>query len=105
MGPYATAEAAARKQAELRGLGVKSELARSAAFQPGLSLGLSASESEGQAKLKALLPRGVRTARLVQERPESTVRNLKWPALDAAQRRRVEEALAALPGGKPPRPC
>jgi hypothetical protein len=105
MGPYATAEMVARKQAELRALGVKSEPAPGAAFQLGLSLGLAASESEGQDKLKALAPRGVRTARLVQEKPETTVRNLRLPAADEAQRRRVEEALSVVPGGKPPRLC
>ncbi len=105
MGPYANAEAAARKQAELRALGVKSEPARSAAWQPGLSLGSAASESEAQAKLKALAPLGVRTARLVLEKPPSAVRHLKVSAADITQRRHVEEALSALPGAKPPRPC
>ncbi len=105
MGPYANAEAVARKQAELKALGVKSEPAHSAALQPGLSLGVAASESEAQAKLKALAPRGVRTARPMQEKPETVVRTLKVPAANEAQRRRVEEALSALPDAKPPRPC
>lgn len=105
MGPYANAEAAAKKQAELKALGVKSEPVRGAALQPGLSLGGAETQDEAQARLNALAPRGVRTAKLVLERPATIVRNLKLPAADESQRRRVDEALAVLPGAKPARAC
>lgn len=105
MGPYANAELVAKKQAELKGLGVKSEPITAGPLQLGLSLASAPTQQEAQAKLQAFAPRGVRTARVMLERPEQTLRILKLPAVDETQRRRVGEAFAAMPELKPARPC
>ena len=105
MGPYANAELLAKKQAELKGLGVKSEPITNGPLQLGLSLASAPTPQEAQAKLQAIAPRGVRTAKVMLEKPEQTLRFLKLPAVDEAQRRRVGEAFAAMPELKPARPC
>lgn len=105
MGPYANAELVAKKQAELKGLGVKSEPITSGALQRGLSLASAPTQPEAQAKLQAIEPRGVRTARVMLEKPEQPLRMLKLPAVDETQRRRVGEAFGAMPELKPARPC
>ena len=105
MGPYANAELVAKKQAELKGLGVKSEPITGGPLLLGLSLASAPTQQEAQAKLQAIAPRGVRTAKVMLEKPEQTLRFLKLPAIDEAQRRRVGEAFAAMPELKPARPC
>jgi hypothetical protein len=105
MGPYANAELVVKKQAELKALGVKSEPIANGALQKGLSLATAPTQQEAQARLQALAPRGVRTARVMLEKPEQTLRMLRLPAVDETQRRRVGEAFSAMPELKPARPC
>ena len=69
MGKYASAENVARKKAELRQIGVAFEDLANADLEPGLSLGGFATESEALQHLERLSNRGVRTARVGQERP------------------------------------
>ncbi len=104
MGKYLTPDAVNRKKAELRQLGVSFESPSSAALEPGLSLGGFASQAAAQQQLDRLAQRGVRTARVVQEREEVRGQVLRLPVVDDALRPRLEDIRAVL-GGKPLRAC
>ena len=104
MGRYAGVEQVARKRAELRQLGISFEALSNPELEPGLSLGGFASEAAAQRHIEALAERGVRTARVVQERPEQRGQRLLLPAVDDALRPRLDELRTAL-DARPLRPC
>lgn len=104
MGKYAGVEQVARKRAELRQLGVSFEAPANPDLEPGLSLGSFSSEGAAVMQLDALADRGVRTARVVQERPEQRGQRLVLPAVDDALRPRLQEFTNVL-STKPLRPC
>lgn len=104
MGKYPSAEAVAKKKGELRYRGVSFQALVNPALEPGLSLGSFRSEEEANEQLNLLSQRGVRTARVVVERPEVRGQQLKFPAVDEALRSRLDELRGAL-AGKPLRPC
>lgn len=103
MGKYAGPEQVARKRAELRQFGITFE-APAPELEPGLSLGSFPSEAAANAQLAVLAEKGVRTARVVQERPEQNGQRLVLPALDDTLRPRLDEIRVAL-ASKPLRPC
>ncbi|PWW46893.1 SPOR domain-containing protein [Melaminivora alkalimesophila] len=103
MGRFPDEEFVARKRAELRALGIDYDRP-GAAFEPGLSLGRFSTEEAAQRGLVQLGRQGVRSARVVQERPESTSYTLRLPAVDAALRERLPALRPAL-AGKELRPC
>ena len=74
------------------------------ALEPGLSLGGFPSQDAANAQLEALAARGVRTARVVLERPELRGLALRLPAVDDALRPRLAE-LQPLLSGQALRPC
>lgn len=96
-------EMMARKKAELRELKVDFREVRVAALSPGLALGTFSSEAAAQQGLADVNRKGVRTAKVEQERPETTVFVLDLPAITEAQRQ-VVDALAAM-AGKTVQPC
>ena len=104
MGKYLTPDAVNKKKAELRQLGVSFEGLPSAALEPGLSLGGFTSQAAAQQQLDRLAQRGVRTARVVQEREEARGQVLRLPLVDDALRARLEEIRTVL-NGKPLRSC
>ena len=104
MGRYAGVEQVARKRAELRQLGVSFEALSNPELEPGLSLGGFASEAAASRQLEQLTERGVRTARVVQERPEQRGQRLLLPAVDENLRPRLDELKSAL-AARPLRPC
>ena len=104
MGKYLTPENVARKKGELRLLGVSFETLSNPALEPGLSLGGFGTPAAAAQQLEALTQRGVRTAKVVQEREEVRGQLLKLPAVDDNLRPRLEDLKAAL-GGKNLRPC
>ncbi|HEX2546538.1 MAG TPA: SPOR domain-containing protein [Ramlibacter sp.] len=104
MGKYAGVEQVARKRAELRQLGVSFEAPANPDLEPGLSLGGFPSEGAAVMQLDALAERGVRTARVVLERPEQRGQRLLLPAVDDALRPRLQELTPVL-STKPLRPC
>lgn len=104
MGKYASADHVARKKSELRQLGISFESLSNVALEPGLSLGGHATEAAAQKQLDQLIDRGVRTARVMQERPEQRGQRLTLPAVDEGLRTRLEEMRVAL-NGKTLRPC
>lgn len=104
MGKYLTPEAVTKKKAELRQLGVSFDNLSSAALEPGLSLGGFTSQAAAQQQLERLNQRGVRTARVIQEREEARGQVLRLPTVDETLRPRLEEVRALL-NGKPLRAC
>lgn len=104
MGKYAGVEQVARKRAELRQIGVTFESPANPELEPGLSLGSFPTEAAANQQLNALAERGVRTARVVQERAEQRGQRLQLPVVDEALRLRLEELKPAL-AGKSLRPC
>jgi hypothetical protein len=104
MGKYATAENTARKKAELRQLGVSFEALTDPSLEPGLSLGGFTSEAEATQQLEGFLQRGVRSAKVVQERSELRGRLLKFPVVDDRLRPRLDE-LAPVLNAQTLRPC
>ena len=104
MGKYLNDDNVSRKKAELRQLGVSFEPLADPALEPGLSLGGYASEAEAARQIDVLAQRGVRTAKVVQERAEARGMMLKLPAVDETLRARLDELKAGL-GGKGLRNC
>lgn len=104
MGKYPSAESAERKKGELRQIGVSFEPLANADLEPGVSLGGFPTQEAANQQLERLAARGVRTARVVQERPELRGQRLTLPAVDETLRARLDELRPAL-GGLPLRPC
>ena len=104
MGKYTSEDALAKKRGELRGLGVSFEPLVNPALGPGLSLGHYGSQAEAERGLAAAATRGVRTAKVVLERPEARGQLLKLPAVDAALKAKLEPLKAQL-AGKPLQAC
>ena len=104
MGKYTSEDALAKKRAELRGLGVSFEALANPALAPGLSLGHYGSQAEAERELAKAATRGVRTAKVVQERPETRGQMLKLPAADAAIKAKLDTLKLQL-AGKPLQAC
>jgi len=104
MGRFAGVEQVARKRAELRQLGISFEAPANPELEPGLSLGSFPTEAAAQQQIEALGTRGVRTARVVLDRPEQRGQRLLLTAVDDTLRARLDELRGAL-GPKPLRPC
>jgi hypothetical protein len=92
MGKFPDAEFLDRKRAELRALKIDFDRA-GGSLEPGLSLGRFSTEEAATRQLAAFARQGVRTARVVVERPEVTTYTLRLPKATPALRAEVE-ALA-----------
>ena len=97
VGKLADADAVRTKRSELRDLGVDTDRP-GAALEPGLSLGRFSSEEAAQRALTDLGRKGVRTARVVQERRDTPAYLLRLPNADAALRQQVRGLRGALAG-------
>lgn len=104
MGKYLNAENVGRKKSELRQIGVSFEALSNPELEPGLSLGGFATEAAANQQIEALSQRGVRSAKVVQERPEMRGQLLKLPAVDDSLRPRLDDLRPAL-NGKSLRTC
>jgi len=104
MGKFANADAANRKKAEIKGRSVAFEALRNPALEPGISLGGYDSQTAANQALRELTQKGVRTARVVQEKPEQRGDTLRLPAVDDKLRPGVE-GIKELLGGKMLRVC
>lgn len=104
MGHYPDADTVNKKKAELRLRNVTFETVANPSLEPGLSLGGFESQAAAEQQLSHLAERGVRTARVVQERAELSGQLLRLPAVDEGLRTRLDELKAAL-AGKALRPC
>lgn len=104
MGRFEDTDMLAKKRLELRIRKVAFDRTNNPELEPGLSLGRFSTEEAAQRGLTNLSNRGVRTARVILERPESEIFNLRLPLVDAALRTQLERLQPAL-AGKPLRSC
>ena len=104
MGKYANLDEMAKKRLQLASLNLKFEPLLSPALSPGLSLGGFETQELANAALQAFSQRGVRTARVLQERAEVRGFTLKLPGVDEALKARLEALTPAL-AGKRLSPC
>ena len=104
MGRFADTDVLAKKRIELRIRKVAFDQTNNPELEPGLSLGRFSSEEAAQRGLTNLGNRGVRTARVILERPESEVFTLRLPLVDAALQAQLSRMQSALVG-KPLRSC
>ena len=93
MGKFPDAEFMDRKRGELRLMNIDFDRA-GGSFEPGLSLGRFSTEEAAQRQLATFARQGVRTARVVQERPDVTTYALRLPKATPTLRNEV----AALAG-------
>jgi hypothetical protein len=98
MGRY-NDEQMVRKKAELREMKIDFREVSLPSTGPGLALGTFSSEEAVQQALKDLARKGVRSARMAVERPETVTFSLRLPDLDGAELNRIA-ALGALAGKK-----
>ena len=104
MGQYTSAAALAKKKLELRGRGVVFKALNNPALEPGLSLGNFQTQPEAEAELARIAKKGVKTARVIQERAEQLGQQLKLPTVDAALRGQLDAIRPQL-AGKPFQAC
>ena len=104
MGKYDNADALVKKRGELRYLNVPSEPVRNPVLEPGLSLGAFETQAAATNALNLLSQRGVRTARVVQERAEVRGVQLRVPQADESMRTQLE-GLKPLLAGKVLQTC
>ena len=104
MGRFEDTDMLAKKRIELRIRKVSFDRINNPELEPGLSLGRFATEEAAQRGLANLANQGVRTARVIQERPESEIFNLRLPLVDAALQAKLSRMQSAL-AGKPLRSC
>lgn len=103
MGRFDDMETLDRKRAELRARKVDHDRA-GGTLELGLSLGRFASKDAAERELANLGTRGVRTARVIQERPESPGFTLRLPAVNEALRPQLDVLRTAM-AGKTLRSC
>ena len=96
MGRYESPEQVARKQTELRQIGVRFEALSDAKLEPGLSLGRYSTEAAAGEQLQALARRGVRSAKVVPASDTGAGQLLKLAAVDDALRPRLQELRPVL---------
>ncbi len=98
MGKYSDSNTLATKRSELRQIGVTFEVLATPSFGPGLSLGRFGSAADAETELGKLAQRGVRSARVVQERPDVRGQLLTLPAADAYLRSMLDGLKPQLAG-------
>ena len=103
MGRFEDQEALERKRAELRARKVDHDRA-GGTLEFGLSLGRFSSKDAAERELANLGTRGVRTARVIQERPDAAGFTLRLPAVTDALRPQLD-ALRTAMAGKTLRNC
>lgn len=87
-----------KKKTELRELKIEFREVSLPGTGPGLALGTFSSEEAVQQALKDVARKGVRSARMAVERPETLSLSLRLPAITDAQRASVEGLGSALAG-------
>ena len=90
MGRYTEAETLAIKRSELARLGVGFQPVTLPPLAPGLSLGSFPAQAEADSALARLNAQGVRSARVVQEKPEQRGDLLTLPVVDAALKAQLD---------------
>jgi hypothetical protein len=96
MGKYPNNAARDLKKTQLDQIKVRYEVLTEGNLEPGLSLGSHATQAAANQSLQQLVKQGVRTARVLQESPEQKGQTLVVPALDDANRVKLNSVYAAL---------
>lgn len=104
MGKYSSNEAVTRKKSELRGLGVVFEALDNPALEPGLQLGSFITQADAEQALARITKKGVKTARVMEERAEQRGQRLKLAAVDTLLRSKLDGIEPQL-AGKAFKPC
>ena len=104
MGRFSDSDMLAKKRLELRIRKVAFDRPNNPELEPGLSLGRFTSEEAAERGLVNLGNQGVRTARVILERPASEIFTLRLPLVDAAMQAQLTRLQGAL-AGKPLRSC
>lgn len=98
MGRYADESMVAKKRNELRARGVRFEAVQNPSLNPGLSLGHFTTKPDADRELAKDAERGVRTARVIQERGEVRGQRLVLPAANAAVKAQMVAVKLQLAG-------
>lgn len=98
MGKYSSDEAVVKKKAQLRSLGVSFEALNNSGLEPGLSLGSFKTQPEAEAELNRIAQKGVKTAKVMQERAELRGHRLRLPTVNAALRSQLDAIKPQLAG-------
>lgn len=98
MGKYNNPENLAKKRTELRQLGVPFRAVNNEALAPGLALASFPLEADAEKELARIATKGVRTARVAQERAEARGQILKLAAVDTALRAQLDAIKPQLEG-------
>jgi len=98
MGKYNSDDSVVKKREELRALGVSFEALNNASLEPGLSLGNFKTQPEAEAELARIARKGVKTAKVIQERAEQRGQRLKLAAVDSALRSQLDAIRPQLAG-------
>lgn len=98
MGKFANAELLSKKKGELAAMRLVPQALNNPDLELGLSLGGFDTESDAVAELAKLSLRGIRTAKVVQERPEGRQNQLKLPMVLPETKQRLGELKSALAG-------
>lgn len=87
-----------RKKGELKEMNIEFREVRNSPLAPGLALGTFSTEEAGNRGLEMLEKKGVRTARVAQERPEKDVVTLSLKSVNDGQKSGFEAILQAFEG-------
>ncbi len=98
MGKFANTEALEKKRSELSALKLVPQPLTNPTLEIGLSLGDYDSQATATAELTKLTQRGIRTARVVLERPASNATYVKLPAVNDGMKQRLNDLKPALAG-------
>lgn len=104
MGKFANAEALDKKRGELAVLKLAPQPVHNPSLEIGLSLGGYDTQVAATTELNKLTQRGVRTARVLQERAAGNATYLKLPAVTDAMKQRLNDVKPAL-GGQTLKSC
>lgn len=104
MGKFANADAMAKKQGELAAMKLVPQALTNPDLEIGLSLGSFATQAEATAELNKLSLRGIRTAKVLQERPEGQASQLKLAFVTAEMKAQLADFKPSL-AGKPLHSC
>jgi hypothetical protein len=103
-GKYASQDALIKKRAEFSSLNLKVEALNNPELEPGLSLGGFDTQAAAAQELARLGQRGIRSVRVVLERPGFKATTLTLPAVTQAVKERLVDVRAGL-AGKPLHSC
>lgn len=104
MGKYSNDEALSKKRSELRGLGVAFEPLDNAALAPGLLLGSFTTRADAEQSLARIARKGVKTAKVLEERAEQRGQRLTLAAVNTTLRSQLDAIKPQL-AGKAFKPC